>query len=206
MTIRAIIWDLGGVILRTENRAPRTQLAERLGLTYEELDRLVFESQSSKLATIGSIDEASHWETVCKTLGLPPEEIPALREGFFGGDRIDTSLLTAINMLRPRFRIGLLSNAWSELRKYIEDDWHIADVFDDMIISAEVGLAKPDSRIYQLAVDRLGVAADQAVFVDDVLKNVEGARLAGLASIQFQDPSQVEAELERLLEAKWAPN
>jgi epoxide hydrolase-like predicted phosphatase len=202
MTIRAIIWDLGGVILRTENRAPRTQLAERLGMTYEDLDRLVFESQSSKLATIGSIDENRHWETVCKTLNLLPEEIPALREGFFEGDRIDTSLLEAINSLRPRFRIGLLSNAWSELRKYIEDEWHIADVFDDMIISAEVGLAKPDPRIYQLAVDRLGVPAEQAVFIDDVLRNVEGARLAGLASIQFQNPSQVQAEIMRLLEAK----
>jgi epoxide hydrolase-like predicted phosphatase len=202
MTIRAIIWDLGGVILRTENRAPRTQLAERLGMTYEDLDRLVFESQSSKLATIGSIDENRHWETVCKTLNLLPEEIPALREGFFEGDRIDTSLLEAINSLRPRFRIGLLSNAWSELRKYIEDEWHIADVFDDMIISAEVGLAKPDPRIYQLAVDRLGVPAEQTVFIDDVLRNVEGARLAGLASIQFQNPSQVQAEIMRLLEAK----
>jgi epoxide hydrolase-like predicted phosphatase len=202
MTIRAIIWDLGGVILRTENRAPRTQLAERLGMTYEDLDRLVFESQSSKLATIGSIDENRHWEIVCKTLNLLPEEIPALREGFFEGDRIDTSLLEAINSLRPRFRIGLLSNAWSELRKYIEDEWHIADVFDDMIISAEVGLAKPDPRIYQLAVDRLGVPAEQTVFIDDVLRNVEGARLAGLASIQFQNPSQVQAEIMRLLEAK----
>jgi epoxide hydrolase-like predicted phosphatase len=202
MTIRAIIWDLGGVILRTENRAPRTQLAERLGMTYEDLDRLVFESQSSKLATIGSIDENRHWETVCKTLNLLPEEIPALREGFFEGDRIDTSLLEAINSLRPRFRIGLLSNAWSELRKYIEDEWHIADVFDDMIISAEVGLAKPDPRIYQLAVDRLGVPAEQTVFIDDVQRNVEGARLAGLASIQFQNPSQVQAEIMRLLEAK----
>jgi FMN phosphatase YigB (HAD superfamily) len=202
VTIRAIIWDLGGVILRTENRLPRTQLAERLGMTYDDLDRLVFESQSSKLAIIGSIEEARHWESICKALHLPFEEIPALREGFFGGDRIDSNLLEAINSLRTRYRIGLLSNAWSEIRKYIENDWDIANVFDDMIISAEVGLAKPDRRIYQLAVDRLGVLPEQAVFIDDVLGNVEGARLAGLASIQFQDPSQVQAELGRLLEEK----
>ena len=202
MSIRALICDLGGVILRTEDRTPRSKLAGRLGMTYDDLDRLVFESQSSKLATVGMIDAARHWENVCKTLNLPQEEIPALQAGFFGGDRIDTSLLNTVRSLRPRYRTGLLSNAWSDMRKYIENDWHIAGVFDDIIISAEVGLAKPDQRIYQLAIDRLGVAAEEAVFIDDDLGNVEGARAAGLFSIQFLNPSQVQADLGKLLEAK----
>jgi epoxide hydrolase-like predicted phosphatase len=200
MSIRAIIWDLGGVILRTEDRTPRLQLAERLGMTYDDLDRLVFESQSSKLATVGIIDETRHWESVCKTLNLPVEEVPDFQASFFGGDHIDMTLLDTIRSFKPRYRTGLLSNAWSGLRKYIENDWNISEAFDDIIISAEVGLAKPDQRIYQLAIDRLGVAADEAVFIDDVLGNVEGAQAAGLSAIKFQNPPQVQEDLGKLLD------
>jgi epoxide hydrolase-like predicted phosphatase len=206
MTIRAIIWDLGGVILRTEDQAPRSQLAKQMGMTYEDLDRLVFESQSSKLATVGKIDEASHWENVFKVLDLPVEGIPSFQASFFGGDRIDARLVDAIDSLRPRFRTGLLSNAWSGLRQYVENDWHIAHAFDDIIVSAEVGLAKPDPHIYQLAIDRLGVTGAEAVFIDDVNKNVEGARTVGLDSIQFLSPSQVQAELRKLLGPQWTSN
>jgi len=202
MSIRAIIWDLGGVILRTEDRTPRSQLAGRLGMTYDDLDRLVFESQSSKLATVGKIDETGHWENVCKTLNLPVEEISTLQASFFAGDRIDTNLLDTIRSFRPNYRTGLLSNAWSDLRKYIENDWHISGVFDDIIISAEVGLAKPDQRIYQLAIDRLGVAAEEAIFIDDVSGNIEGARAAGLSAIKFQNPLQVHEDLGKLLDPK----
>jgi glucose-1-phosphatase len=202
MSIRAIIWDLGGVILRTEDRTSRSKLAGRLGMTYDDLDRLVFESQSSKLAMVGIIDATGHWESVCKTLNMPLDQIPALQASFFGGDRIDASLVDIIGSFRPRYRTGLLSNAWSDLRKYIDNDWHIGGVFDDIIISAEVNLAKPDRHIYQLAIDRLGVAPDEAVFIDDVLENVEGARAAGLSAIQFQDPPQVQMELGKLLDAE----
>jgi glucose-1-phosphatase len=202
MSIRAIIWDLGGVILRTEDRTLRSKLAERLGMTYDDLDRLVFESQSSKEATVGIIDATRHWQSVCKILNLPVEEISAFQATFFGGDQIDTNLLETIRSFKPDYRTGLLSNAWSDLRKYIENDWNISEVFDDIIISAEVGLAKPDHRIYQLAIQRLGVAAEEAVFIDDVLANVEGARSAGLSAIKFQNPPQVQEELGKLLAAE----
>jgi FMN phosphatase YigB (HAD superfamily) len=58
--------------------------------------------------------------------------------------------------LRPPITT-LLSNAWDNLRGVLEQDWRILDAFDQVIISAEVGLAKPDAPIYQLAVERLGV-------------------------------------------------
>ena len=70
MAIRAVIFDLGGVLVRTENRAPRNQLAVRLGLTYDELSALVFDSQSSHLAMKGEITTAEHWEAIRKTLGV----------------------------------------------------------------------------------------------------------------------------------------
>ena len=61
MTIKAIFFDLGGVILRTENSSARTNLATEFGMSYAEMDRFVFESKSAALASLGKMTEEEHW-------------------------------------------------------------------------------------------------------------------------------------------------
>ena len=79
------------------------------------------------------------------------------------------------------------------------NEWQIADVFDELIISAEVGVAKPDAGIYELTLERLNVAPSEAVFVDDFPRNIAGAQAVGMKAIHFRDSNQVRAELDRLL-------
>ena len=62
--IKAVIWDMGGVLLRTEDKAPRTALAQQYHMTYEEIDDIVFGSDSAQQAFVGEIDIASHWVAV----------------------------------------------------------------------------------------------------------------------------------------------
>jgi epoxide hydrolase-like predicted phosphatase len=108
--------------------------------------------------------------------------------------------------LRLRLKTGLLSNAWDNLRRVVNDTWEIADAFDDIVISAEVGISKPDPRIYELAVQRLGVLPRQAVFVDDFPHNVEAAQRVGLKGILFRNSDQVRQDIESLLnETKPSP-
>jgi epoxide hydrolase-like predicted phosphatase len=173
-----------------------------LGLTYEALYDQVFNSPSAAQATLGQIEEARHWQEVGAALRLPAEDLPALQDAFWGGDRLDTDLIDYIRSLRPRCRTGLLSNAWTTMRYWLEVKWRIADAFDAIIISAEVGLAKPDPRIYRLAVEQLGVAPSEAVFVDDVAENAAGARAAGLQAILFANPQQARAQLDQMLAAE----
>ena len=109
------------------------------------------------------------------------------------------ALIDYIRALRPRYKTALLSNAWDDLRGVLVDEWGIADAFDELVISAEVGLAKPDARVYLLTLERLGVAPAEAVFVDDFLHNVEGAQAVGIHAIHFQDSNQARTELEALL-------
>ena len=198
MTIRAVFFDLGGVIARTEQPEPRTKLADSLGLTYAEIDKLVFDNESSKQASLGLITETQHWQNVASSLNLPESEVGRLRTEFFAGDRIDRELVDLMRSLRPAIKVGLISNAWSELRAYIEEQ-NFADAFDDIVISAEVGFAKPDPRIYQAALQNLQVLPAESVFLDDMLKNVEAARKIGMHAIQFVQPEQAIAELKTLL-------
>jgi epoxide hydrolase-like predicted phosphatase len=197
MTIRALIFDIGGVLVRTEDRRPRGEYARRLGLTYQELDELVFNGGTSAQAAVGAVSAEQHWEGVLAELNLPAEELPNLQSAFWGGDRLDTELVKYIQTLRPRYRTALLSNGWSHLRQWIENTWKIAEAFDEVLISAEVGAAKPDPRVYHLALERLGVSPAEALFIDDFIENVEGARAVGMHAILFRSPAQMREEMER---------
>jgi epoxide hydrolase-like predicted phosphatase len=199
MSIQAVIWDMGGVLVRTENRSLRQELATRLGILPEELYRLVFDSESARQATLGKISTAAHWENVRAELNLPAEEFPRVPDEFWGGDYLDEELVDYIRLLRPSYRMALLSNAWDELRDLLVHKWKMIDAFDVLVISAEVGVAKPDPRIYHLALERLEVEPGEAVFVDDFAENLESARAVGLHTILFQNPEQTRADLERLL-------
>jgi epoxide hydrolase-like predicted phosphatase len=200
MTIRAVFFDLGGVIMRTEQPARRTDLAYSLGLTYEEIDRAVFENDSSRQASLGLISEDQHWHIVAASLHLPEDRIEHLRTEFFAGDRLDLELIELMRNLHPAVRVGLISNAWNGLRDWITKQG-FADAFDDMLISAEIGIAKPDARIYQAAMRNLQVLPHESVFLDDTLRNVEAARVAGMHAIHFQQPGQAINELKALLAA-----
>lgn len=197
MGIRAVFFDLGGVIVRTEYQAPRQHLAERLGMEFEDLVRLVFESETSRTASIGAISEDAHWEAVARRLKRP-QETAAIRAEFFAGDVLDHALINFIRSLRPRRKTGLISNAWSGLREYIVQQ-KFEDAFDSLVVSAEVGVMKPKAEIYLFALEQLGVSPGEAVFVDDFIENVDGARAVGMSAVHFKEPEQAIAQLKKIL-------
>lgn len=199
MSIRAVFFDLGGVIVRTEFQAPRQRLAERFGMDYEDIDKIVFGSPTAARASVGEITEEEHWLQVMKILKLPAAEARSVQKEFFAGDVIDRGLLEYLRSLKPGYKVGAISNAWSGLRQYMERE-KFADVFDAIVISAEVGAAKPEPKIFLYALDQLGVSPGEAVFVDDVSENVEASKKLGLQGIQFRDPESVIEQLNSLLE------
>jgi putative hydrolase of the HAD superfamily len=198
MTIRAVYFDLGGVIVRTEFQAPRQHLAERFGKEYDDLIKMVFDSETAGQASLGLISEQEHWAAVARRLYLADSEIQAVREEFFAGDVIDLHLLDFMRTLRKQVKVGLISNAWSGMRAWIISK-KFEDVFDAMTISAEVGVAKPDARIYRKALETLDVAPAGSVFLDDFPENVAGARAVGMQAIRFRQVDQALAELKRVL-------
>jgi len=200
VTVRAIFVDLGGVLVRTEFQAPRQHLAERLGLEYENVVKLVFEGETSEQASLGRISEEEHWAAVMRRLRLPLSNADAVRDEFFAGDVVDRELLDHLRDLHETYKVGLISNAWSGLRPWIVKQ-KFDDVFDAMIISAEVGLMKPDPRIFELALEKLGVTAPESIFLDDFKAHVDGAREIGIHAIQFGAHDQAIDELEKMLAA-----
>jgi HAD superfamily hydrolase (TIGR01509 family) len=88
-----------------------------------------------------------------------------------------------VRALRPPFRCSVLSNADVSLRGRLEGELAVHHLFDDIVVSAEVGMAKPTPAIFQLAAERLGVPPAACVFVDDWDKNIEAARALDMTAV-----------------------
>ncbi|MCL4273025.1 MAG: HAD family phosphatase [Anaerolineales bacterium] len=201
MTIRAVFFDYGGVIQRTDYQAPRQRLAERFGMDYADIDEVVFgggPNGTAAQATVGAIGEDEHWRAVARRLKVKNGEIENIKTAFYAGDVIDHELVDFIRSLRGKFHVGLISNAWDGMRAYLEKNGLLA-VFDTVIISAEVKAAKPEAGIYRLALEQAQVKANEAVFVDDVPANIEACQQVGMQGVLFKDPQDAMRQLKQLL-------
>lgn len=201
MSIKALIFDMGGVLVRTENREARAALGLRFDKSYAEMDKIVFANKSSGRASRGEISARAHSLHVMRVLGLPESDaaISDFYDEFFLGDEVDKNLINYIQSLRSQYKTILLSNAWDNLREILAEKWKIADAFDEIFVSAEMGVAKPDARIYKMVLKNLGVAPEETVFVDDFIENIESARKLGMHGIHFQERDEAMAELRKLL-------
>ena len=100
--IKTVIFDFGGVLVRTEDPEPRTLLAEKHGMGYEELATLVYGSKTSAKATIGEITAEEHKRTVMESLGLPGESFQEFGDEFWRGDFLDAHLVQFIAGLKEQ--------------------------------------------------------------------------------------------------------
>lgn len=200
--IRAVIFDVGGVLVRTEDLTPRRQLATELNLPMNQLYDIVFNQDTWNLVQLGHITNDDHWQAVGRRLKLTcPDQVNAFRTTFFAGDRLDQGMINLIQRLRSRFKVALLSNAPGNLRRWIAEEWNIPqDTFDQIVISAEEGVMKPDPEIYRRTLTRLDVAPHEAIFVDDFEENVKAARALGIHAIHFTSPETLVTELNSRIE------
>ncbi len=200
MPIRAVIFDFGSVLVQLEDPSGRQEWEERLGLAEGELAELVFASEVAARASVGQLPEAAVWEHVAATFGLDDAQLRQLRRDFWAGDRLDAELVAFVRSLRPRYKTAILSNAWGGARQMFAQVYGLGDAVDTMVISAEEGVAKPHPRIYHIAVERLDMRPEEAVFVDDMAKNVEGARAVGMRGVHFTSTAQAIADVQGILD------
>ena len=111
---------------------------------------------------------------------------------------IDEAMVGLTQALKGSYRRFILSNTSPQHIEFVFAKYPVLRDFDGHILSYEVGLMKPDRRIYELALQRFGIIAERAVFIDDLPANVAGAREIGLAAIQHKSFQKTRRELTRL--------
>src|SRR5512143_2157453 len=162
MPLRAVIFDIGGVLFQQPDRTANRRWEVRLGLDDGLLGRTIWTMPISAQAEIGLASRAAVWAEVARCFSLTPVEVAALEADFFSGSQWNVQLIGYARSLRTHCKTGVISNAWPDAREAVRP-WVNGNAFDDLIFSAEVGLAKPDRRIYELALERLQVRPAEAI-------------------------------------------
>jgi epoxide hydrolase-like predicted phosphatase len=196
--IKALIFDVGGVLVRTEDRSRRAELEKSLGLSPGQADEIVFNSRMGQAAQMGEITSAALWAWVQAELGLDADGLAYFRQEFWGGDRLNTELVALIRSLRPQCQTAIISNFMDDLRRSLTEEYPVIFAFDLVVISAEEKIMKPAPLIFQRTLERLGRLPQESVFVDDFAHNVEGARAVGMQAIHYGPKTDIQAELAEM--------
>jgi epoxide hydrolase-like predicted phosphatase len=198
--IKAFIFDFGGVLARTEDYTPRHAWDERLGLPTGSVERAVHHSDIWIQAQLGRITPRAYWNGVAELLYMRKEDIDELRRDYFSGDRLNYRLVALIRDLRAKgYPVALLSNESLQLESRLRE-YGIHDLFDHVLISALMGMMKPDPTVYRVALQSVRATPHEAVFVDDSLVNVRGAQPLGMHTILFRPELDLKAEITKLID------
>jgi putative hydrolase of the HAD superfamily len=202
--IRALVVDFGGV-LTTNIWLAFAEFCESEGIAPETV-RELFRGDTEALRLLRGLETAELAESEFERrfgslLGVADHD--GLIVGMFAGLRPEERMIAAVRAARAGgVKTGLISNSWG-LGIY---DRAPTDLFDAAVISADVGLHKPQPEIYLLACERLAVEPNEAVFVDDLRENCAGAEAVGMTALLHRDPEETVARLEELLGVQLSGN
>jgi putative hydrolase of the HAD superfamily len=186
MTIRGLVFDFGGVIVNM-----RWEVAQRLedehALERNTIIRTLYDADDWRAVQVGEGDIES-WRLAAhrRLEEAAGRELPPLHQQWRDAWHPVEENLALLRALRPPYRAGILSNADISLEERMRDGLGVHHLFDMVISSAAVGMAKPEHRIYHLAAQRLRLQPEECVFIDDSERNVTAAREVGMAAVHFR--------------------
>lgn len=194
---RALILDIGGVLIETPTRGARSAWERAHGLEQGQLDRIVVEAIGPGWE--GGRTEAEIEARLCEACGIDPSGLTDLLEALSADERVCPHWRLVLDEIAGTTPLALLTNSGPKTRATLVARHGLERWFPVIVISAEEGLSKPDPLIYRRACERLGRPPAECLFVDDRQSNVAGAEAAGLGAIRFASPGEtIPIVLERL--------
>lgn len=192
----AIFFDLGGVVVDVESDRLIHQVAQLIGRTFEEVHAAVYHEELLLPLELGQIKPRDYYEGLKRFLDIPWTYEQFVRSW---NDilRENSAVTQLVHRLRRHHKLIALSNT-NELHLNHMKAFPSLSMLDDWVASCDVGLRKPDPEIYRLALRRVGVGVEAAIYIDDRPELVEAGRSAGLTAIRCENGAQVERDLRAL--------
>jgi HAD superfamily hydrolase (TIGR01509 family) len=193
--IEVIYLDLGKVLIDFDYAVAAQRLLEISPLPFSEITKVLSEPQLLFEFETGKLSALEYYKIICDALEMQvsPNEFRSLWGSMFLPEPLVSE--NFLRELKQRKRLILLSNTNEIHFEYIEENFPILNQIEERLLSFRVGYMKPDPHIFQLAIEKAGVAPEKIFFADDRIENVEGARLAGIEAIQFKSEKQLRQEL-----------
>jgi putative hydrolase of the HAD superfamily len=206
--IKAVISDFGGV-LTTPLVQSFMAFQDRTGISGEVLgrgmqaateangDNPLFEMERGEITEVAFLDLLTeHLEPL---LGHEPE-MHSFKEIYFEALEPNPAMIQLMRELgREGYRMAMLTNNVREWEPLWRSMLPVDEIFETVVDSGFVGCRKPESRIYELTLERIGLPAEACLFIDDLPHNCEGARKAGMSAVHFRDNEQAIAEIQTTL-------
>jgi putative hydrolase of the HAD superfamily len=191
--IRALFWDVGGVLLTNAWDHEQRNLA----IEHFLLDKLEFETRHKERVQLFeegrlSLDEYLDHAVFYQPRGFKPEEF---KRFMFSFSQPKPAALEIARSLSGKYQMSTINNESRELNLYRIQTFRLDDCFDVFVSSCFVGIRKPEEGIYRLALDLTQQAPENCCFIDDRPVNVEAARMTGMATVLMQDPKQLTRDL-----------
>ena len=201
MTIHGIVFDIGGVLEITPPTGWVEKWEKRLNMKISEIDkRLVSMGKDGSLGTCSN----KEWQDGLQEItGMDQVQIDEfmkdLWQEYLG--TLNVELVDYFRNLRPKYQTVILSNSFVGAREKEEEHYHLSGICDFIIYSHEVGMAKPDPRIFTLTCERLGLQPSEVIFLDDHDEIMASARELGIHCIEYKDNAQAIADIEACIKS-----
>ena len=190
-----IMFDMGGVVLDFDPLIPCRILAPIIGLDPAEILKRVMDTDAPRLFELGSLSEEQFTDQCNKALGtnIKQAELQKIWSNIFTENEAVSNIIRA---MKPKAQLILLSNTNIWHFTHAKRTYRILDEFDTCVPSYQIGLMKPDRRIYQVAL-RFARHPERVLFVDDIAENVDAAKQLGIRAIQYTGAEQLDRTLQR---------
>ncbi|HVB22620.1 MAG TPA: HAD family phosphatase [Ktedonobacteraceae bacterium] len=203
MVIRAIVFDIGGVleldVIELVDIGLDARWERRLGLQPGELDQRM--EPVWRAGSLGECAEEDVHQEMGKRLDMSQEQVEEYMHEMWDWycGRLNVPMADFFRSLRPRYQTAILSNRFVGARREEQQRYQFEEMCDLIIYTHEEGIAKPDPRVYALTCKRLGVQPTEVVFLDDLEANVVAAREFGIHAVLFQETAQAIADIQAVL-------
>ncbi len=197
MPIRAVISDLFDVLLLPGDMTRCREYEQRMNLPEGGFLQMMLRSPYFREAVAGRATGEELWRDIALSIGESPDNWSLLVDIHQSMFVLNTHLLAFLRSLRPRYQIAILSNAPFDVRAWITGAFHLEREVDRIIISAEEGYHKPQPEIFRIALDRLGVRPEEALFIDDEARYIASAQALGMSAVQFNETTQTISEIRQ---------
>jgi len=203
MMIKTIIFDFGAVLYQTPDLKWLKRWKKVFGLQDDpEISEILANPNESELMDeicLGRVSEDAIWQLVAEKWHINDGLMDKFRRNVSSKRMLNKPMVSLLTELHQRYQTGILSNAGYQTRGLMVEVLELDKVVEEIIISAEEGVIKPDPAIFYIALERLNADAETSLFLDDYLPNVETARELGMTAVQFIDNQQAASEIQALL-------
>ncbi len=201
MAIRALFWDIGGVLLTNAwDRVEREQAVARF-----QLDAVDFQDRHEMLVSSFERGKIGLDEYLDRTVFYRdrPFTLDDFKAYMFSRSQPKPDVMAFARQLATSRKVLMASinNESAELNRYRIDTFGLRDIFDLFVSSCFVGLRKPERGIYRLALDITQCAAEECCFIDDRPLNLDAARALGMHTIQMTGVEPLRTEVQSLLDS-----